>query len=81
MLAMLFQLRERMMHAQEYPLLSAADVVELLRHYLPSAVATREDVIEQLQHRHRKRRKSIDSAYRKQRPLDDFYECPDELPK
>lgn len=81
MLAMLFQLRERMLHAQEHPLLSAADVVELLRHYLPAAVVTREDVIEQLQHRHRKRRNSIDSACRKQKPLDDFYERPDDLPK
>lgn len=81
MLAMLFQLRERLMHAQEHPLLSAADVVELLRHYLPAAAVTRADVLAQLQQRHRKRRNSIDSAYRKQKPLDDFFERPDELPK
>lgn len=81
MLAMLFLLRERLMHEQEHPLLSAADVVELLRHYLPAAVVTREDVIEQLQLRHRKRKQSIDSAHRKQKPRDDFYERPDELPK
>ena len=81
MLAMLFQLRERLMHAQEHPLLSAADVVELLRHYLPAAVVTREDVIAQLKQRHRKRKNSIDSARRQQRPPDDFYERPEDLTK
>ena len=81
MLAMLYQLRERLMHAQEHPLLSATDVVELLRHYLPAAVVTREDVMEQLQHRHRKRKNSIDFACRKQRPLDHSYEHPEDLPK
>lgn len=81
MLAMLFQLRERLMHALEHPLLSTADIVALLQHYLPAAAVTPEDVMEHLHKRHRKRRNSINSAYRKQQPLDDFYERPDELPK
>ena len=81
MLAMLFQLRERILHEQEHPLLSTADVVELLRHHLPAAAVTAEDVMAQLRHRHRKRQTSIDSAYRQQRPPDDFYERPENLPK
>lgn len=80
LLAMLFQLRERILHAQEHPLLSTADVVDLLRHYLPAATVTPEDVMEQLRHRHRKRQSSIESACRQQRPPVDFYERPD-LPK
>jgi SRSO17 transposase len=81
LLAMLFQLRERMLHAQAYPLLSTADIVELLRHQLPAAAVMPEDVMAQLQHRHRKRKNSIDSACRNQRPPDDFYERPEDLPK
>ena len=81
MLAMQFQLRECMLHAQAHPLLSTADIVELLRHQLPTATVTPESVMAQLEHRHRKRQNSIDSACRNQRPPDDFYECPDELPK
>jgi SRSO17 transposase len=81
MLAMLFQLCERLMHEQEYPLLSAADIIELLRHYLPAAATTREDVLEQLRQRHRKRKNSIDSARRKQRPRENFHELLDDLPK
>jgi SRSO17 transposase len=81
MLAMQFQLRERMLHAQDHPLLSTADIVELLRHQLPAAVVTPEDVMAQLRHRHRKRKNSIDSACRIQRPPDAFYENPDDLPK
>ncbi len=73
MLAMQFQLRERMLHAQDHPLLSTADIVELLRHQLPAAVVTPEDVMAQLRHRHRKRKNSIDSACRIQRPPESFY--------
>ena len=81
LLAMLFQLRERILHAQAHPLLSTADVVELLRHQLPAAAVTPEAVMAQLLHRHRKRKSSIDSACRQQRPPDDFYERPENLPK
>ncbi|MDB6135385.1 MAG: Transposase [Verrucomicrobiales bacterium] len=70
MLAMLFQLRERMMHTEEHPLLSCADIVELLRHFLPAAVVTPEDVLRQMELRHRKRRASMDSAAGVQAPLE-----------
>ena len=71
MLAMLFQLRERMVHADEYPLLSSADIVELPRHFLPAGAITREEGHQQMQVRHRKRQASIDSAYRRQAPLEE----------
>ncbi len=68
MQAMQFQLRERVLHAQEHPLLSTADVVELLRHHLPTTTVTPEEVMAQLLRRHRKRKSSIDSASGQQRP-------------
>ena len=71
MLAMLFQLRERLLHAQEHPLLSSADILELLRHFLPPGAATKEEVHEQMLLRHRKRQSSIESAYRRQIPLEE----------
>ena len=71
MLAMLFQLRGRMVHADDYPLLSSADIVELLRHFLPAGAMTRADVHRQMQVRHRKRQASLDSAYRCQAPLEE----------
>ena len=46
--AMLFQLRGRMVHADGYPLLSSADIVELLRHFLPAGAMTREEVHRQI---------------------------------
>ena len=53
------------------PLLSSADIVELLRHFLPPGAATKEEVHEQMLLRHRKRQSSIESAYRRQIPLEE----------
>lgn len=66
MLAMLFQLRERMLHADVAPLLSCADVVELLVHFLPRRASTKEEILRQLQLRHRKRKAATESAKRTQ---------------
>lgn len=74
MLAMYFQLRERMLHGEEAPLLSCADVVELLVHFLPRRGVTKEEVLRQLQLRHRKRQDSIDSARRCQVPKEVAHE-------
>lgn len=49
-------------HATE-PLLSRADIVALLKHFLPQAVVSRDDVIEQMRLRHRQRQAAIDSAH------------------
>ena len=74
MLAMLFELRERMLHAETTPLLSCADVVALLVHFLPRRATTREAALEQLRHRHRQRQASIDSATKNQTPREQPHE-------
>lgn len=61
MMAMLFMLTERMRHSDTYPLLSCADIEELLARFLPSRNMTKNEIIRQLEHRHRKRRAAINS--------------------
>jgi hypothetical protein len=65
-LAMLFMLEERLRQQANYPLMSCADIVRLLAEFLPRQDRTQEDLIRQMEIRHRKRQASIDSAYRKQ---------------
>lgn len=69
MMAMLFMLSERIYHKDTYPLLSCADIEELLAHFLPRRDVTEEEVISQLEERHRQRQKAIDSHTRRQRKL------------
>jgi SRSO17 transposase len=64
MMAMLFMLSERIRHEDTYPLLSCADIEELLSHFLPRRDVTREEVIGQLERRHRKRLAAIQSHSR-----------------
>jgi hypothetical protein len=61
MLAMLFMLTERMRHSDTYPLLSFADIEELLARFLPSRNMTKSEITRQLEDRHRKRRAAIKS--------------------
>jgi SRSO17 transposase len=65
-MAMLFMLEERIQAKATHPLLSCSDIEELLRHFLPKRAATRDDVFEQMDKRHRKRLASIQSHYAKQ---------------
>ena len=51
------------------PLLSSADIVELVRHFLPAGAITKEAVYQQMPVQHRKRQASIQSADRCQAPL------------
>jgi len=67
LMAMLFLLKERLLHKETVDLLSCTDVVELLRLFLPRRDVTEEEVLRQLQVRHEKRRASINYAYEKQR--------------
>jgi len=64
-LAMLFVLKERLLHRREIELLSFQDIVELLNFYLPRADRTEEAVLRNIARRHRKRRASIESARRR----------------
>ena len=67
MMAMLFLLKERMENNKSHPLLSCRDIVELLSHFLPRRDVCEEEVLRQMEQRHKKRRSSIDSAFRKQK--------------
>ncbi len=67
MMAMLFMLNERILHKDTYPLLSCADIEELLSHFLPRRDISKEEVIRQLEKRHRKRLSAIHSHTRNQR--------------
>jgi len=67
LMAMLFLLKERMLHKNTVDLLSCTDIIELLRLFLPRRDVTEEEVLRQLQLRHRKRQASIDHAYENQR--------------
>jgi SRSO17 transposase len=67
MMALLFLLREKLLQREALPLLSATDVKVLLARFLPRRDVDPEEVIRQLQLRHRQRQAAIDSAYRRQK--------------
>ena len=66
MLSMLFLLEQRLQYQSEIPLLSCADISTLLKSILPRKDITENELIRQLDVRHKKRQASIDAAYRKQ---------------
>lgn len=66
MMAMLFMLTERIQHNDAHPLLSCADIEELLAHFLPRRDVTKEEVIHQMEERHAQRQKAIESHARRQ---------------
>jgi hypothetical protein len=63
-MAMLFMLSERIHHKDTYPLLSCADIEELLARFLPRRDVSEEEVVFQLEQRHLQRQKAIDSHAR-----------------
>ena len=67
MMSMLFVLTEIIYHKDTYPLLSCADIEDLLARFLPRRGVTGEEVIFQLEQRHRQRQKAIDSHTRRQK--------------
>jgi SRSO17 transposase len=69
MMAMLFMLSERIHHKDTYPLLSCADIEELLAHFLPRRDVTEEEVVFQLEQRHLQRQKAINSHARRQEKM------------
>ena len=66
MIAMLFMAEERAAQQADTPLLSGADIVKLLKHFLPKTGVTTDDVFEQMRMRHYKRQSVIDAAYCRQ---------------
>lgn len=67
MLAMLFMVEQRIKHQADIPLLSCADITTVLKSILPRRDITEDEILKQLEKRHRKRQVSIDAAYEKQR--------------
>jgi len=60
MMAMLFMLTERIRHKETHPLLSCADIEYLPAHFLSRRDVTEQELIRQLEQRHRLRQRAID---------------------
>jgi SRSO17 transposase len=69
MMAMLFMLSERIRNKEEYPLLSCADIEGLLARFLPRRNTTVDEVIAEMERRHKQRQAVIDSAYQRRREI------------
>jgi SRSO17 transposase len=67
MMAMQFMLEVKLEQHRDISLLSTADIVALLAHYLPRRDLDEEEVFRQMEIRHRQRQDSIDSAYARQK--------------
>ena len=66
MMTLLFMLEERLLQRHRYPLLSCYDVRCLLSHFLPRRDTSPEEVLRQMQVRHKQRQRATASAYRNQ---------------
>ncbi len=66
MMSMLFMLETRLEQKENHPLLSCPDIATLLANFLPRRDANIEEVLRQMEVRHRQRKASIDSAYSRQ---------------
>jgi len=64
LMAMLFMLSEKIYHEDTYPLLSCGDIEDLLARFLPRRDVSEEEVIFQLEQRHKQRQKAIMSHFR-----------------
>ena len=67
MMAMQFMLEERLRQKDDHAFLSCGDIEVLLAHFLPRKDVTVEEVICQMETRHRQRRAAIKSAHRTQK--------------
>ncbi len=63
-LAQLFMLEERILQHNAIPLLSCSDIESLLRAFLPRKDIKREEILRQMEKRHKKRQAAIDSHRR-----------------
>jgi SRSO17 transposase len=66
MIATLFLAKERIAHRDTAELLSCRDLVEIMRHRLPTKIVTDEDLAASIIDRHRRRHQAMESAYRMQ---------------
>ena len=66
MVALMFLAKERMAGRDTHRLLSCQDIVEMLRHKLPSKIQSDEDLVMTIANRHQRRQSASASQYRKQ---------------
>ncbi len=66
MVALMFLAKERMAFRDTAALLSCNDLVEIMRHKLPSKIETDADLVVSIEDRHRRRQRAKNSAYEKQ---------------
>ena len=67
MIALMFLAKEHRAHREiTASMLSCHDLIDILRHKLPSKVKTDSDLVAMIEERHRRRLKASQSAYRKQ---------------
>ena len=66
MVALMFLAKERLANRETATLLSCNDLVDILRHKLPSRIETDADLATMIANRHRRRQKAMDFAYQKQ---------------
>lgn len=64
MVALMFLAKERMANRDTATLLSCNDLVEIMRHKLPSKIQTDDDLVASIEDRHRRRQLAKDFAYR-----------------
>lgn len=61
MLALLFMLQQKLSHQEKSPLLSCRDIRFILAHTLPQKVVSKDDVLDGIKQRHRRRQYDLDS--------------------
>lgn len=66
MVALMFLAKERLAHRETAELLSCNDLVEIMRHKLPTKIETDDDLVAMIEDRHRRRRVARNHAYQKQ---------------
>lgn len=66
MVALMFLAKERLAHRESADLLSCNDLVQIMRHKLPTKIQSDADLVASIEHRHRRRQIAKDLAYRKQ---------------
>ena len=66
LMSMLFMLEERIRQGNVRPMLSCSDVGFIIKSLLPKKISGPDDVLQQLDRRHRKRASAIKSSYRQQ---------------
>jgi len=66
MMVMMFMVEQRLLYKKQYPLLSCFDIAVLLSFLLPHRAITLEEIVRQLEVRHKRRLDAIEWAYQKQ---------------